>query len=677
MDVDPVKLIPLLINIVKEGFKKNANVRVTHKGRTYKVMCTNLDCKFSLRFRTQNARYCYILDTAPHTCKNEVQITPKIPPFLINIYISNIVGSFPLITAHQISEALSTELGIPREYVKKANVYQALKSIKRQSLGNNTTYSLLEDYADKYRSLNNAAMKVITGEDNRLAGVYIEFKCSKQYCSMKEKLLLLDGTHQKTSFKSTILVLAGTTSFGTVIPLAFLWCTSESKETTDMLLDNAKDMIGDEATFKSDAAQAFISAIKERGYKHSLCTYHLYAKLKKKGILILKDMKNAQTQSEFTKLCKELQTESPSTWKKVCDRMQMYFRLAGEPKTYCNDGSGAIESLNHMIDPARKQEFVFMFNELINCVNKQIDSFKKIVIEQSSSPITVQAENLIKKRVVEGQELFKPQKIGSIDDMILIPKEQCYNKDQIFRIYREDGRLKCTCNESAHSGLPCIHMCSVLSWDEIIATTSEYWKVESYRWALSITEHNVPIIEELTPSDLELPDEKRQQGRPRIKRWLSTIEIEKCGHKNGVKKILKEISEDINDIELSMMDLHRLLLYDEMDYGSVCYLIISKIKETEASYKRHHECSNCITKRAHKSIEIYTRLETRIRVLSDFIYTVFNDYKDAILQGFAKSLTDYQLLGRLKLINELEALQDQVLILNHRVIMSEILKYIK
>lgn len=676
MDEDHVKLIDLLIKLIKDGVARGANIDIKHRGSNYKATCCSSQCSFEVRFRLNTQRVAYVLSTVNHSCTTK-QPEIKIPALFFREYVSQKMSELESLTTSQIIDLIASDLRIPKEQVNKVQVYSSIRGFRKKELSGNQSHALLEDFAEKYNMSNNATMRVIKDDNNVLQYVYIDFPHSKLYSMMENRLYLLDGTHQKISYKSTMLVLAGTTGFKTVIPLAVMWALDESRASTEAFFKNAKGILGNNPVFKSDAAQSFISVINEKGYRHSLCIHHLMAKLKSKAISIIRDMKHAQTQSEFNTLTEELKKESPAAWKKIQNRMSLYFRLSGEPPTFCNDGSGAIESLNNLLMQARNQSFTLMIKETLTCVNKQMMNFKATATNQIGNKLTSVAMEKIQKRIARGRREFRVKSCNG-STYTIVSKLYSDSSMSVFTVSNNNGVFCCSCGEALHTGLPCVHICTVIHGEELLKTVSSYWFVNTYNWIYETKEAIIPLLEILTATDLHLPQTKNLPGRPKTKRYLSIAEYERTVKRMAkAKPHMKQIKQHIDDVEESLLELYHSMDDDTLDTGAFCFILIDKIKEVDSILTELIGIQKQISNRAAKSITIYQDLQNEIMEICDMIVSTFTEFKAKALPALLSELHKMSTLSRIKWKNSLNDLTSSIEIYEFRSIIGEMIKYIE
>ena len=645
-------------NIALAAVSHNADLTITKKKNIFTVKCK--ECNYICKYRVNDANMIYILKDSEHTCYSSNTDSKHIffPYMKEAVVQADLSIRDP--TGQQIRSFISKELLIKEDDISLTQVYSAIRSV-RKVMFTNDSIDLLVDFAEKFNQMNQGRVELLRNESDELSGIFIEYNHAEAYSNMQHRLLFLDGTHTRSGFNSCILVLAGETGFETVLPLSILWCLSEDMYNTEELFARSKRIIKNNPVIKSDGAACFESAIHNHGCSHSLCIHHLIKKLKLRASSIIRDMQNASTITEFNSLCDELAAGFPKTWTSISDKLDHYFRMAGEPPTYMYKASSPIESVNAAIVNAREKRFTEMVEELIIWGDKQLTKIKQQVREavRNQQILTTRAQKEIGARTANARENYHyklyesfayvvPNSVSCDRDRTNIvtwkcnspPHHKYYGKprgDFQARFVKTEipkNTLWCTCQEFTASGLPCIHQCLVYRKTDIETVTSSFWKVNEYMRFMDVHQHVIPSIESLAIVPLTPAVQKPQPGRPKRSRLISIMELEKERAKEtSIKQTLKSIESNGLDVEYSTYDLNRSMDLDEIDEQSFVCLLASNFNEIQRLVLLLDNVERKITNRAKKRIEYSHFIRNYLRELDEFLYDTAKRYEDAILRG--------------------------------------------
>ena len=677
--MEPRSAYTVFKQVAKEAIERDATLISTKKNNEYTVRCTH--CSYLLRYRVNPENMVYIIDSQPHTCSCREPTNSIFVPYIKEavMYMQQHMDN-P--TVRSIKIFIADELGLKESDVNTSQIYSAMRYIRKHTIGDDSI-DFLEDLSRKFNENNNGTVKLIKNDKGELESIYIEFNYSSCLAELENRVYFLDGTHTKSGFQSCILVLACATGFETVLPLAVLWCLSENTENTQQLFVNAKHLIHNHPLIKSDAAACFESVIHEHDCFHSLCMHHLTKTLKLTAATIVNDMVNAMTITEFNQLCDELSKKSPSTWTKIADKLDHYFRLGGEPSNYLYRASSPVESINAAILNARCERYAEMVISILEWGDKQFKKFKTLVKDavKNQMVITTRASKAIADRTVIGRERFHyslhesfayviPNSLSKDKDMNNVVTWPCDNPPPHKYFGKPRGRFQesfvaktipknslwCTCQEFLSSGIPCVHQCIVYRKAELESVTAQFWKVSSYTSALSIKDHIIPSIEMLQPIHIESAAQRPQPGRPRKRRYVSITEAEKAKARKFFKgNMLATIDDELTDIEDSLYELAHVLEESDGKYeGSItslraCFDRI-QILVTELDSEER-----LISKRAVKRVVKAASIRDVLHNLDEFSLSIFNENKAAILSSASNTfkLQSKALLNKVLLKNEL------------------------
>ena len=541
---------------------------------------------FEFRFRLNQFNEIYIITNKEHTCQSNTNSTTVYSVYLKQ-FTANKCDEDANVKARTIQQMIVDDLGIvDTSIVSATQIKNYIYYSKHTDEGQMKTADLLIDFVNKFNSHNEGRIDLKYDRDNYLSSIYIQFNQSKFIKTSAIKVFFLDGTHQRTSMKGTLLILSAITGFKKVLPVSILWCLSESQDTTATLLNNAMNLIPDDATVKSDAAACFISELASRSINHSLCVHHLMAKMKSMAVPIITDMKQAYSIDQYNTLKEELSKTSPSSYKKIKGKEHMYFRLDGEPPTMTYEASSPIESMNRAIMDARESDFVSMLTSLIKWNDEQVKQIRELVqkSQQDKHRITPQATFEVANRKTRCMKLYKLGYMKKSNIISVVPKSSSVRfKDSECVIYMPGSGVKkhpyesipendyqrafidseipdkiwCSCQETSHSGLPCVHMSGFLPQSDLVSTISPFWAVDSYDWILRVEPHYIPELHSLSYNQIAIRPAKSRPGRPKD-RLVSVFEMEKIkACKRKILPTINKLKEDVAEINAQVDELDK------------------------------------------------------------------------------------------------------------------------
>ena len=636
-------------SIAMNGIKHKAKLSVKKKKNVFTVSCSK--CQYICKYRMNPSNMVYILEEIQHTCTaSEDEPIDIFYPY-IREAASHAGAKFKEPTPHQIRGFICNELQITEDKVKIEKVYSAMRCIRAKDDGDGSI-NLLTDFAKKFNETNAGRIILNSNEDNELSAIYIEFNYATQFAGLDDQLFFLDGTHTKSGMESCILVIAAATGFETVLPVSMLWCLKENTENTSLLFKLSESIIRNRPVFKTDAAKCFERVIHSVNCDHSLCIHHLLKNLRYGTYTIINDMINAATVDQFNSLCDELQLKSPRTWEKLESKLDHYFRLAGEPRTFLYRASSPIESLNSAIIKARSKRYTEMIVALIEWGDRQLVKIKQIIQDSITNRLvlTQRALKEVNERESLAREGFsyeicnqfayvRPNSHSKDHDMTNVVTHHCMDppayvytskpRNEFQRKFLETsipiGEPWCTCQEFLSSGLPCIHQCLVYDRREMEGVASPFWKVSTYEFLLSVKRHEIPCVERLSIIPIKSAQQTPQPGRPRKKRLISTYELEISKKKTEVSfsAWFKRIADVCRDLEDSLMDLDYALSEDDIDSESLVFVLKSDIDKIEELMMDTDNMERFISKRATKRIQHISEVRNTLSNLNEFaVYIV-------------------------------------------------------
>ena len=655
-----------LTAIAKESIKNGYNVKEYHKGNKNKISCDCPECSFTIEYIVNEYSEVTVTKDTPHV-NHKRETVVRILNSFVRVFIGSIIRED--LSLKETKQRLIEYLDVTEDIIDFSTVSSALSRIKDRLFGQKSTLKFIDSFADAYNRDNGTNMEVMRNAEGEIESVFIDFSYSAGFSKISNQIVFLDGTHSKSSYKATILMLCCPVCTRSAVPIAILWCNAENIQNTRLLFEKAGKHLNQSCIIKSDEAQCFITVVKEFGYRHSLCCYHIKAKLRSTYLLSLFNrMYETYSVDTFNKLATELSKSAKSMWKNIEGKLGMVFRLEGAPPSYDWESSSPIESINSAFLPYRKRSLLLFCVGVIRWCRDHVAYISAILTEmkKSGSMLHTSVQNIIQRERDNGNRRFMIDKSTSTNDIIhMKPRRSVNDADMDAAIYVKgcnsvtfsykstpktksqeaylaecisSSKPVCTCKESSFTGLPCQHMASILSQDLIESVICDTWKRTTYEFLIGQTV-TVPDIDSLDEMPSVLAKQRQQPGRPRMKRLTyndSSVRTARVYITKGFQS-LSSIRKDITDLSDMLMDHKEYPLLYQKFVDILCLL--------DKAY--HEYTSNCssISRRASKTIEKLSQLDMEFQNAKGTMLRIYDENYMDMLSLFKKDIEKDPLLS--------------------------------
>ena len=649
----------ILETYAKDAIKSKFSIHENNKGGKRVITCLHPGCPFTIEYVVNEYQEVTVLKERCHSihqCEDKVKV--------LNSYVKVLLAQIitETMTFKELKQIVIEQLDIDEDNVDFSAAKAALSRAKNKLFGQNSTLQYIDSFVESYNAANSTKMEVIRNESSEIEAVYIDFPYSSILGGVPEQLVFLDGTHSKSSYKATILLLCCPTCVRTVLPIAVLWCRAENIVNTRLLFERAVNFLHPSCIIKSDDASCFSTVIEEFKFRHSLCTYHIKAKFHSRNLETLFDnMYSTYSINTYNSLKQMFTRSSSEVWKRLSTKLDKVFRFEGAPPNYRWEGSSPIESVNSAILQIRKKSLLMFCSGIVKWSRERLkettNELKRmkqdgiVVHESVMRLIQIEREKGVRRFAVDRSKSTKsviymePRKKSDATDIgTVIYINGCTNKAFNYRStpitdfqrkyisasITSEGPV-CSCREMSNSGIPCQHLASILPQDELVKLTNHVWKLGSYEALIDI-DITEPVLSDLEKNPASLADQRAQPGRPKTKR----IEF---GNKplTDVRRDLQGDLLCIKDLESQLCEFD-LLLSDMDEYPLIYKRYIEIVSDVEQSYHTHLTIAPLIPKRAKKGMELYLNNENRYTEMFTFIKDVYTRKSSDMISLFNKQL---------------------------------------
>ena len=660
----------------KEAIKNLFSIKEYHNGSRRTIRCLADNCPYYVEYMTNEFSEVIVLKSMEHS-----QHKGSVPVKVLNSYTKVFVNSIIRedLSQKEAKSRLLESLDTREDMVDVSNLGGLISRIKDKLYGMQSTLKYLDSFIRKYNEYNATSMETITNSDGEIESVFIDFPYSRGFSEIENQIFFLDGTHTKGVYKATVLILSCPVCTRNVLPIAILWCPAENTTNTRLLLDRAKKHMHPSAVIKSDEAKCFISVAREFGYRHSLCSYHIKAKIKSVYLqTIFNSMYQTYSVDQFNALSDQFAKTGKITWSNLSTKLDMIFRLEGAPPCFEWESSSPVESINAAIMPMRKRSLFMFCTGVIEWCSSHCSHITKQLSDMSKMPTNIHnsVQRLIQMKREEGSRRFIIDKSRSTKDVIrMVPRKQSDINDIDVEIhlngckdmcfpYKSTPRSKnqeeflndhvttdlpvCSCRETSFTGLPCQHLASILPQEAIEKLTNKVWKLDTYKFLVE-TDIAIPTIPELEEKPSTVVKQKTQSGRPKSKRLTykdSSISIVRDKIKSDIKS-LSTVKADITEFNS--------LVIDQDEYPMLYLKFLDILTEIDKLQQDHLELIRTIPKRATKTIDKYIAFGLELGDAKSHLMSIYNEHKVEILSSYKDQISRDPILQTKKKIDEIRA----------------------
>ncbi|KAL0710612.1 hypothetical protein Bca4012_017590 [Brassica carinata] len=436
----------------------------------------------------------------------------------------------------ELQKLVLEDLRISATYMK---CYRAKeKAIFELRGADDDSYTKLSEYLYMLKLANPGTVADIESEIDkegveRFLYLFLSFGASIRGFKKLRRVLVVDGTHLSGKFKGVLLTASGQDGNFQVFPLAYAVVDAEDTEAWTWFLQKVERILADssDVSIISDRATCIATAV-SRVYPqahHGYCIVHLArnvnARYSSKGLAkMVTAAATAHRMRDYKKLCDKIRAASSDCaiylgkigtahWSRTYFKGQRYNIMT----------SNIAEQLNNALVEGRSSPIVELLMFIQGMMTRWFSARRKKAGKHRGL-LTVEVD----KEMTKSMALISGSKINSVSSWA----SQVVGKFGGYESVVLDQK-KCSCKYFDNMQIPCGH--ALLAADNLkvpyATLVGQWYKTDAWRetYAGIISPIGDPrdedIPEEVRNKVLMPPVTKRQAGRRKTKRYLSTGEI--------------------------------------------------------------------------------------------------------------------------------------------------------
>ncbi|KAL0220158.1 hypothetical protein RCL1_000013 [Eukaryota sp. TZLM3-RCL] len=243
--------------------------------------CSDVKCKFHVHSTTSNGTKMFIVRTFRDHCDHcEALQKDRVPEPALGRLLSDLLRDEKKLSPTTIFNDLDKQMSI-------SSVSRACMKAQELFLGTlKSSYSFVLPYIEKWIENNPGTVGIVDVDCSFFKHCFVALGASINGFNFTKKVIALDGTHLKTSFKGVLLIAVSVDAGGHIFPLCYGVYASESKYAWTQFLQHLKEHFKiDSHVFISDRQKGLIPALAEQfpANNHYNCVHHLVDNFKSRG----------------------------------------------------------------------------------------------------------------------------------------------------------------------------------------------------------------------------------------------------------------------------------------------------------------------------------------------------------------------------------------------------------
>ena len=415
-------------------------------------------CQFKMSFYKQADGMFHVAEHTAHSC-DSVQAT--VTRLWVCERAKEMMAERGKIVKTELQDRIRETFRVNVDDTLLAN---AVAQAKRELLGPNSTFGLVEDFLVTLRQSNVGTTAVLVSEEHVFQRAFLCLGMCVRAFEHTTRVIALDGCHLKTKFGGCLLVMTMMEGNGQVFPAAIAIVESENASTWRWFVQLMRDAFGMgegegvvALTDREKGIELALSELLPRAV-HGRCVFHIQKNVVTRFNTNLNGLlwkaANAPNKKAFRAAIKEMKAINPAAGEYVegIDK-KIWARAYFPVRRFGHVTSNMAESMNRWLDKARFLDPVGLFSSYIKTLNKLFYRRHVKYMSMRDDALPRKVAKVLSSSLEDGRSLRIVRHAREIFDV------QSLTEPGVMRTVHLGDRT-CTCGFYKEHGIPCRHICA-------------------------------------------------------------------------------------------------------------------------------------------------------------------------------------------------------------------------